>query len=219
MAKKTILFSSAMTALPSDVTAMGIYNLYSSFAWNYAGGGGPIAGSIRPRTRDRFLLLDNPTCNAGGGRAIQGSAPSTAMIDHGDGSITMAVDGAQLVWKNVQIAAGEMVNFDFVFLDGEWARGNPGNDFWQFEALQGGPAGKNVLEKVTQYHSGMAAPVSPIKNGRYTWSHRGFHFDNAFNGALRWTVGNGQRVVKGTATDGRAGLYPSALALDFISIT
>lgn len=169
--------------------------------------------SVLPQTSGFFCLIDDPRHNGSGVRKYGGADMSQFQIVHGDGTVSYGHRGARLYWADVVIPPGGKLQFHYIFLRGEW--NSPFNAFAQFLAVN---ANGTVVLKRTIAQTRESAPM---ESGQfYRWrAYPPIEFTNGFSGALQWVVTNGQRRNTGDPnvhpdTD----LYPSALALDFISI-
>lgn len=169
--------------------------------------------AILPQTSGFFCLIDDPRHNGSGVRKYPGADMSQFNVIHGDGTATYGNRGARLYWQNVNIPPRGKLQFHYVFLRGEW--NNPRNGFAQFLAVAND--GTVVLKRTIA----QTREAGPTESGTY-YRWRAFppiEFANGFSGALQWIISNGQRRNTGDPTlDPDTDLYPSALALDFISI-
>lgn len=206
----------AKDRLPSGFGAEGRTKFVKDFTWGWKAKDhtnvDPGIG-ILPQTSGYFCLIDDPRHNGSGIRKYPGADMTQFTIAHGDGTVTYGNKGARLYWPNVVIPPNGKLQFHYIFLRGEW--NNPRNAFAQFLAVAD-DGSVIVKRKIAQ-----TCEAGPAESGTYyRWRAFGpIAFPQGFSGALQWVVSNGQRRNTGDPnTDPDTDLYPSALALDFISI-
>lgn len=210
-------------SLPAGFGSQGPVKLIDTFKWGWTAKDRTNVEpglSLLPQTSDFFCLIDDPRCNASGVRRTAGvSFPDSQgrpefFVDHGDGTVTYSNRGARLYWTNVNVPAGGKVQFHYIFLRGQW--NTPFNAFAQFLAVR--PNGE--IERKSTF--AQTRSPGPTESGQfYRWrAHEPVSFPDGFDGTLQWVVSNGERRNKGDyfGVHPDADLYPSALALDFISI-
>lgn len=202
--------------LPVDFGSEGRIRFIKDFTWGWKAKDRTNLDpgiAILPQTSGYFCLIDDPRHNGSGVRKYPGSDMAQFNVIHGDGTVTYGNMGARLYWANCSIPPGAKLQFHYIFLRGEW--NNPRNAFAQFLAVA--DDGTVIIKrKIAQ-----TCDAGPSESGKYyRWRAFGpIEFAHGFSGALQWIVSNGQRCNTGDAhVDPDTDLYPSALALDFISI-
>lgn len=207
----------ASKALPNGFSSEGEVKRLKTFSWAKTVKNGQHVDPgmvVLPQTSDYFCLVDNPTHTGGGVRKFPGADMSSFVVDHNDGFRTYGNKGARLVWSNVIIPPGGVVQFHYVFLRGQWVA--PFKAFAQFLAVDDS---NQVARKVTFAQSD--APGGSSTTGNFfRWSaHPPIAFPGGFAGSLQWVVSNGEtRPVDDPNVSANADRFPSALAIDFISI-
>lgn len=210
-------------SLPAGFGGQGSVTLVDTFNWGWTAKDRRNVDpgiTVLPQTSGYFCLIDDPRCNANGVRRTAGVAFPDGQgrpeffVDHGDGTVTYSNRGARLFWANVHVPPGGKVQFHYIFLRGQW--NNPFNAFAQFLAVapNGEVARKSTFAQTRQ--------PGPVESGQYyRWrAHEPIAFPDGFDGTLQWVVSNGERRNKGDFFNVHpdTDLYPSALAVDFISI-
>lgn len=212
----TIVQTFSNNALPSGFTKRGTVQLYKSFQWDrLAKNGSQVDPGVTtlPQTSDFFCLIDDPRHNGSGTRQFPGDDMANFYIDHHDGFYTRGCRGAELIWTGVSIPAGGAVHFHYIFLRGEF--NTPFNAFGQFLAVDDS---NRVVRKLTLSQSRLGS--HPSNGSQYRWKASGpIGFPDGFKGHLRWAASNGEMCKANvTSASAAADKYPSALAIDFISI-
>ena len=203
-------------SLPGGFTSRGKVKLYKSFQWDkLARNGGDVEQGVvaLPQTSDYFCLIDDPRHNGSGVRTYAGDDMSPFYVDHNDGFYTYGHKGAELIWTNVVIPPGGIVQFHYIFLRGEYNA--PFNAFGQFLAVDDA---NQVVRKATLTQSRLGP--HPSMGNRYRWKASApIDFPSGFSGHLRWAVSNGETRAHGNGNvSAGTDKYPSALAIDFISV-
>lgn len=209
--------------LPAGFGCQGSVTLVDSFKWGWLAKDRRNVEAVidvLPQTSGYFCLIDDPQCNSNGLRKTDGvlfpdsQGRPEFFVDHGNGAVTYSNRGARLYWTDVNVPPGGKVQFHYIFLRGQW--NNPFNAFAQFLAVT--PNGE-IVHKSTFAQTGLPGPRE--FGEYYRWrAHRRISFPDGFHGTLQWVVSNGERRNKGDFFNVHpdTDFYPSALAVDFISI-